>query len=79
MLTVTSKDEQRHNFFANIAYELFLNVRRLFEQIDAQFTGRSPDESVGAQMAAFCVYSCGLFSTYLCRYPHSETPTLNYP
>ncbi|KAM0426263.1 hypothetical protein ACHAPT_008616 [Fusarium lateritium] len=70
MLTITSKDEQRHSFFANIAYELFLNVRRLFEQIDAQFTGRSPDESVGAQMAAFCVYSCGLFSTYLCRYPH---------
>ncbi|KAL2692122.1 hypothetical protein Neosp_002528 [[Neocosmospora] mangrovei] len=46
-------DEQRQHFFANIAYELFLNVRRLFEQIDAQFTGRSPDESVGAQMAAF--------------------------
>lgn len=79
MLTVTSKDEQRQHFFANIAYELFLNVRRLFEQIDAQFTGRSPDESVGAQMAAFCVYSCGLFSTYLCRYPHSETPILDYP
>ncbi|KAM6533143.1 hypothetical protein FALCPG4_006159 [Fusarium falciforme] len=76
MLTVTSKDEQQQNFFANIAYELFLNVRRLFEQIDAQFTGRSPDESVGAQMAAFCVYSCGLFSTYLCRYPHI-CPDLN--
>ncbi|KAF4987497.1 hypothetical protein FDECE_15419 [Fusarium decemcellulare] len=69
MLTAASKDDQRQAFFTNIAYELFFNVRRLFDQIDAQFTGRSPDESVGAQMAAFCVYSCGLFSTYLCRYP----------
>jgi hypothetical protein len=49
--------------------ELFRNVRELFEQIEAQFTSRSPDESVGAQMAAFCVYSCGLFSAYLCKYP----------
>lgn len=52
--------------------EIFTNVRYLYEQIDAQFTNRSPDESVGAQIAAFCVYSCGLFSTYLCKYPNSK-------
>ncbi|KAK7413347.1 hypothetical protein QQX98_007791 [Neonectria punicea] len=69
-LTIDSKDEQRQYYFSNLSLELFHNVRRLFDQIDAQFTGRSPDESVGAQMAAFCVYSCGLFSTYLCRYPN---------
>ncbi|KAM5348792.1 hypothetical protein ACJ41O_008615 [Fusarium nematophilum] len=70
ILTVTSKDEQRQTYFANIAHELFFNVRCLFDQINAQFSGRSLDECVGAQMAAFCVYSCGLFSTYLCRYPN---------
>lgn len=71
ILTLTSKDQQTQAFFANVSLELFLNVRQLFNQISAQFTSRSPDESVGAQMAAFCVYSCGLFSTYLCRYPNS--------
>ncbi|KPM34051.1 hypothetical protein AK830_g12522 [Neonectria ditissima] len=70
ILTLGSKDEHRQAYFSNLALELFQNVRRLFDQIDAQFTDRNPDESVGAQMAAFCVYSCGLFSTYLCRYPH---------
>ncbi|KAF7550777.1 hypothetical protein G7Z17_g5474 [Cylindrodendrum hubeiense] len=67
---IDSQDEQKRAFFSNLSLELFHNVRRLFDQIDAQFTGRSPDESVGAQMAAFCVYSCGLFATYLCRYPN---------
>lgn len=57
--------------------DLFRNVRGLYEQIDAQFTNRTPDESVGAQIASFCVYSCGLFSTYLCKYPASmyNTPS----
>jgi hypothetical protein len=55
-----------------LATELFNNTSHLFEQIDAQFTGRSPDEGVGAQMAAFCIYSCGLFSAYLCKHPHRE-------
>ncbi|KAH6900781.1 hypothetical protein B0T10DRAFT_393556, partial [Thelonectria olida] len=67
-LTLGSKDESKRAFFSKLSLELFHNVRRLFDQIDAQFTGRAPDESVGAQMAAFCVYSCGLFATYLCRY-----------
>ncbi|KHO00211.1 Zinc transcription factor [Metarhizium album ARSEF 1941] len=63
------KDHTKQAFFTSMSDEIFANVRYLYEQIDAQFTNRSPDESVGAQIAAFCVYSCGLFSTYLCKYP----------
>ncbi|KAF5233517.1 hypothetical protein FANTH_12524 [Fusarium anthophilum] len=60
----------RPSIYDQIICDLFNNVHRLYEQIVAQFTGRSSDESVGAQMAAFCVYTCGLFSIYLWRYPH---------
>ncbi|KAG5999654.1 hypothetical protein E4U21_006433 [Claviceps maximensis] len=63
-------DTTKQAFFQSMSDEIFANVRYLYEQIDAQFTNRSPDESVGAQLAAFCVYSCGLFSTYLCKYPN---------
>ncbi|KFA81040.1 hypothetical protein S40288_00822 [Stachybotrys chartarum IBT 40288] len=62
-------DHGQHAFFATLSTELFRNVHYLFQQIDAQFSNRSPDESVGAQIAAFCVYSCGVFSAYLCKYP----------
>ncbi|KAI3527351.1 hypothetical protein CSPX01_17038 [Colletotrichum filicis] len=62
------KDMQRRAFFANMSDDLFRNVRELYEQIDAQFSVRSSEEGVGAQMASFCVYSCGLFSTYLVKY-----------
>ncbi|KAG5984452.1 hypothetical protein E4U55_004796 [Claviceps digitariae] len=63
-------DTAKQAFFQSMSDEIFANVRYLYEQIDAQFTNRSPDESVGAQIATFCVYTCGLFSTYLCRYPN---------
>ncbi|CEJ86381.1 hypothetical protein VHEMI04090 [[Torrubiella] hemipterigena] len=63
------KDPARHHFFTTLSADLFRNVEELYVQIDAQFTDRTPDESVGAQIAAFCVYSCGLFATYLCKYP----------
>ncbi|KAM0562750.1 hypothetical protein ACHAPJ_001590 [Fusarium lateritium] len=53
ILTVSSEYKKRPEVFAKIAYDLFSNVRSLYDQIDAQFTGRSSDESVGAQMAAF--------------------------
>ncbi|KAM0328841.1 hypothetical protein ACHAQA_005257 [Verticillium albo-atrum] len=62
------KSQAHRAFFTHLSDELFRNVRDLFEQIDIQFSVRDPDESVGAQMASFCVYSCGLFSTYLCKY-----------
>ena len=64
-------DPNRERFFADMSLQLFQNVRELYEQIHAQFADRTRDESVGAQMAAFCVYSCGLFSTYLVKYPRS--------
>ncbi|KAF4509886.1 hypothetical protein G6O67_001823 [Ophiocordyceps sinensis] len=64
------KRREKHAFFCDLSKELFRNVRQLYEQVDAQFTDRTPDESVGAQIASFCVYSCGLFSTYICKYPH---------
>lgn len=64
------ENAEKQAFFAELSKELFRNVRQLYEQIDAQFTDRTPDESVGAQIAAFCVYSCGLFSTYMCKYPN---------
>lgn len=64
------RDTTEQIFLQSMSDEIFANVRYLYEQIDAQFTNRSPDESVGAQISAFCVYSCGLFSTYLCKYPN---------
>ncbi|EXU97654.1 fungal specific transcription factor domain protein [Metarhizium robertsii] len=70
LIDIIKPDKKGHTkFFTDMSNEIFINVRYLYEQIDAQFTNRSPDESVGAQIAAFCVYSCGLFSTYLCKYP----------
>ncbi|KAM0665900.1 hypothetical protein ACQRIT_007114 [Beauveria bassiana] len=66
---IGSKQTRQQPFFSNLSLDLFRNVRLLYEQIEAQFTDRTPDESVGAQIASFCVYSCGLFSTYLCKYP----------
>lgn len=69
-MLLNTKTTQQQAFFSAVSSDMFSNVAELFEQIDAQFTGRSVDESVGAQMAAFCVYVCGLFSTYLCLYPN---------
>lgn len=76
---LNSKTVQQQSFFTAVSMDMFRNVRELFEQIDAQFKGRSVDESVGAQMAAFCVYVCGLFSTYLCMYPNCKPPLLSRP
>ncbi|KAK7946543.1 uncharacterized protein PG986_010864 [Apiospora aurea] len=54
-----------------ITNELFDNVYRLYQQICAQFddADRPLEEMVGSQMAAFCVYSCGLLVSYLVKYP----------
>ncbi|GKT69360.1 hypothetical protein ColTof4_01783 [Colletotrichum tofieldiae] len=68
IIKTDEKDPQRRAFFAHMSDDLFRNVRELYEQVDAQFSVRSPEEGVGAQMASFCVYSCGLFSTYLVKY-----------
>ncbi|KIL93217.1 hypothetical protein FAVG1_03194 [Fusarium avenaceum] len=70
ILSLSPAYEQRPAVFDKIACDLFSNVHVLYQQIEAQFTTRSAGEHVGAQMAAFCVYSCALFSIYLCRYPN---------
>jgi hypothetical protein len=77
IINIEQKEPEQRLFFTTVSTQLFSNVHKLFEQINAQFTARSPDESVGAQMAAFCVYSCALFSAYLCKYPNSMSPSLN--
>ncbi|KLU92072.1 hypothetical protein MAPG_11019 [Magnaporthiopsis poae ATCC 64411] len=56
------------DFWADMSLELFRNVRGLYEQIDAQFKDRRPDDGTGAQITSFCVYSCGMLSAYLCKY-----------
>nr|XP_036589160.1 uncharacterized protein CTRU02_01207 [Colletotrichum truncatum]KAF6800802.1 hypothetical protein CTRU02_01207 [Colletotrichum truncatum] len=68
IIKTDDKDPQRRAFFSHMSDDLFRNVRDLYEQVDAQFSVRSSEEGVGAQMASFCVYSCGLFSTYLVKY-----------
>ncbi|ROT40913.1 hypothetical protein SODALDRAFT_343122 [Sodiomyces alkalinus F11] len=62
------EDPQRRFFFAHMSDDLFRNVRDLYQQINVHFSAHGKDKSVGAQIASFCVYSCGLFSTYLCKY-----------
>ncbi|EFX01951.1 transcription factor [Grosmannia clavigera kw1407] len=57
-------------FWGDMSLELFANVKDLFTQIDVWFLERRPGDSTGAQMAIFCVYSCGLMAAYLCKYPH---------
>lgn len=70
VINIDTKGPHERTFFTAVATDMFVNVYELFQQIDAQFTGRALEESVGAQITSFCVYVCGLFSTYLCRYPH---------
>ncbi|KAI1501631.1 hypothetical protein F5X99DRAFT_381949 [Biscogniauxia marginata] len=59
-------------FYQNMASELFCNVRLLYEQIDSHFETGTPVESLGSQMAAFTVYSCGLLASYLCKFPQLD-------
>ncbi|GJC97436.1 hypothetical protein ColKHC_06262 [Colletotrichum higginsianum] len=73
IIKTDEKDPQRRAFFAQMSDDLFRNVRELYEQVDAQFSVRSSEEGVGAQMASFCVYSCGLFSTYLAKYRNKRS------
>ncbi|KAL2136412.1 hypothetical protein VTI74DRAFT_3846 [Chaetomium olivicolor] len=57
-------------FWTDMAHKLFWNVNALYEQIDTHYADRSPDEGPGAQMAAFCVYSCGFLACYPCKFPN---------
>lgn len=70
MINLDQSDPQLQTFWSNMSLELFKNVKLLYEQIETQFMERAPDDSLGAQMALFCVFSCGHMATYLCRYPN---------
>jgi hypothetical protein len=50
IISSETQDAEHRSFWSNMSRELFLNVRELYEQIDAQFSVRSAGESVGAQM-----------------------------
>ncbi|GAP86614.1 putative related to general repressor of transcription [Rosellinia necatrix] len=59
-------------FYQNMSNDLFCNVRVLYEQIDAHFEDGTPIESLGSQMAAFIIYSCGLLAAYLVKFPQLD-------
>ncbi|KAI1814583.1 hypothetical protein GGS20DRAFT_403986 [Poronia punctata] len=59
-------------FYQNMSNDLFCNVRVLYEQVDAHFEGGTPVESLGSQMAAFIIYSCGLLASYLVKFPQLD-------
>jgi hypothetical protein len=66
--------ERAHEpFFRKMALHLFQRVRFLHTQIKTHFGGPAPPESTGAQMAAFCVYSCGLLACHLCKCPQRKS------
>ncbi|KAL2280342.1 hypothetical protein FJTKL_12591 [Diaporthe vaccinii] len=70
MINLDQSDAQLQTFWSNMSLELFKNVKLLYEQIETQFMERAADDSLGAQMALFCVFSCGHMATYLCKYPN---------
>lgn len=51
MINIEQAEPQLQPFWSNMSLELFKNVKALHEQIDTQFMERSPEESLGAQMA----------------------------
>ncbi|KAI0162190.1 hypothetical protein GGR57DRAFT_314241 [Xylariaceae sp. FL1272] len=59
-------------FYQDMANDLFMNVRVLYEQIDAHFENGTPIESLGSQMSAFIIYSCGLVASYLVKFPQLD-------
>ncbi|KAK4194554.1 hypothetical protein QBC40DRAFT_32621 [Triangularia verruculosa] len=77
MINHDTTDATRARFWSDMAQELFRNIKELYEQIEIQYGDRAPDEGPGAQMAAFCVYTCGFLACYLCKYPKlSPDPVL---
>ncbi|KAK4125029.1 hypothetical protein N657DRAFT_570301 [Parathielavia appendiculata] len=56
-------------FWGDMARKLFWNVNMLYEQIETHYADKSPEEGLGAQMAAFCVYTCGFLACYACKFP----------
>lgn len=51
MINLEQSDAELQTFWSNMSMELFKNVKLLHEQIETQFMERSPDDTMGAQMA----------------------------
>lgn len=51
MINLEQSDSELQTFWSNMSMELFKNVKLLHEQIETQFMERSPDDTMGAQMA----------------------------
>ncbi|KAK4043803.1 hypothetical protein C8A01DRAFT_12763 [Parachaetomium inaequale] len=70
MISHDKSDPDLTAFWADMAHKLFWNVNILYEQIETHYADKSPDEGPGAQMAAFCVYTCGFLACYPCKFPN---------
>ncbi|VUC30339.1 unnamed protein product [Clonostachys rosea] len=55
--------------YLETTFELYNDVCTLFNQIDSLFSGKLTNEGGEDQIFALCVYHCGLFAAYLCKYP----------
>lgn len=51
MINLDQSEPELQKFWSNMSLELFQNVKLLHEQIETQFMERSPDDTMGAQMA----------------------------
>lgn len=51
MINLEQSEPELQKFWSNMSLELFQNVKLLYEQIETQFLERSPDDTMGAQMA----------------------------
>ncbi|KAK3311396.1 uncharacterized protein B0T15DRAFT_548868 [Chaetomium strumarium] len=70
MISDDKSNADRTAFWLDMARQLFWNVNLLYEQIEAHYTDKPPDDGPGTQMTVFCVYSCGFLACYLCKFPH---------
>ncbi|KAK4155157.1 hypothetical protein C8A00DRAFT_42210 [Chaetomidium leptoderma] len=65
-----TSDPELTAFWGDMALKLFWNLNTLYDQIETHYSHKSPEEGPGAQMAAFCVYTCGFLACYPCKFPN---------
>ncbi|KAL2142445.1 hypothetical protein VTI28DRAFT_1154 [Corynascus sepedonium] len=70
MISRDKSDPELTAFWTDMARKLFWNVSILYEQIETHYAEKSPDDGPGAQMAAFCFYTCGILACYPCKFPN---------
>jgi len=70
MISHDKSDPELSAFWTDMALKLFLNVNALYEQIKTHYDEKSPEDGPGAQMAAFCFYTCGILACYPCKFPN---------